>query len=283
MPMRKTTVICPVCDQPLGYKDEASKTLLCDSGHRFDAAKQGYFNFLTGKGTNFLEDTSAMVQARDAFQSRGHYAPLARKLSELVQRYYAGTTLDVLDAGAGTGYYLKEILDLTMPASHDALALDISRYAMRRAAKLPNTVALVWDVWRKLPTADASRDIVLNCFAPHNPSEFHRVLRPSGACIVVTGQPNHLNEVIEPLGMLSVAEGKLAALQEKFAAEELMHSETEYLSYQMELGSEDLYNLAFMGPAGHHLSPETLRGKVQSLGQQLVTASFGVHVFIPKR
>ncbi|UYQ79031.1 methyltransferase domain-containing protein [Glutamicibacter sp. JL.03c] len=283
MPTSKASVICPVCDRPLGYQDEAKRTLLCDSGHRFDAAKQGYFNFLTGKGTNFLEDTSPMVQARDAFQSRGHYAPLAMKLSELVQKYHAGTTLDVLDAGAGTGYYLKEILDLMTPASQDALALDISRFAMRRAAKLPNTVAVVWDVWRKLPTSDASRDIVLNCFAPHNPSEFHRVLRPTGVCVVVTGEPDHLKEVIEPLGMLSVAEGKLAALKEKFAAEGLIHSETEYLSYQMELGAEDLYNLAFMGPAGHHLSPETLRAKVQFLGRQLVTASFGVHVFIPKR
>jgi len=277
----ETTVTCPLCALPLQFHDEARRSLRCASSHRFDAAKQGYFNFLTGKGTNFLEDTSAMVQSRDAFQSRGHYAPLADKLSELVQQYHQGATLDLLDAGAGTGYYLKQILNATNSATHDALALDISRYAMRRAAKLPSTLALVWDVWRRLPSADASRDVVLNCFAPHNPSEFRRVLRENGACIVVTGEPDHLNEVIEPLGMLSVAEGKLAALTEKFAAEGLRHSETQRLSYQMDLNSEDLYNLAYMGPAGHHLSPDALRQKVDSLGNQQVTASFGVHVFVP--
>ena len=282
MPNIDTTVTCPVCDMPLQFSDETRKSLRCVSSHRFDAAKQGYFNFLTGKGTNYLEDTSAMVQAREAFQSSGHYAPLAGKLSELVEKYRQGSTLDLLDAGAGTGYYLNQILTATGNCQQDALALDISRFAMRRAAKLPSTMAVVWDVWRRLPSADASRDVVLNCFAPHNPAEFRRVLREDGACIVVTGEPDHLNEVIEPLGMLSVAEGKLAALSEKFAAEHLAHSETQHLSYQMALNEEDLYNLAFMGPAGHHLSPETLRDKVCSLGNQHVTASFGVHVFVPE-
>ena len=282
MPSNETTVTCPVCELPLHFKDEAHKTLVCDSDHRFDAAKQGYFNFLTGKGTNFLEDTSAMVQARDAFQSRGHYAPLANKLAEIVRGHRESSSLDLLDAGAGTGYYLNQILGASNASYHDALAVDISRYAMRRAAKLPHTLALVWDVWRRLPSADASRDVVLNCFAPHNPAEFRRVLRDHGLCIVVTGEPDHLNEVIEPLDMLSVADGKLASLVKKFDANDFQLKHTEQLTYQMDLNTEDLYNLAFMGPAGHHLQPEKLRNKVQSLGEQRVTASFGVHAFIPK-
>ncbi|KSU67901.1 putative RNA methyltransferase [Arthrobacter sp. NIO-1057] len=282
MPSNETTVTCPVCELPLYFKDESRKTLVCDSDHRFDAAKQGYFNFLTGKGTNFLEDTSAMVQARDAFQSRGHYAPLANKIAEIVRGHQESSSLDLLDAGAGTGYYLNRILGTSTATNHDALALDISRYAMRRAAKLPHTLALVWDVWRRLPSADASRDVVLNCFAPHNPAEFRRVLRDHGLCIVVTGEPDHLNEVIEPLDMLSVADGKLASLVEKFDANDFQLKHTEQLTYQMDLNTEDLYNLAFMGPAGHHLQPEELRNKVQYLGEQRVTASFGVHVFIPK-
>lgn len=47
-----TSVTCPVCEQSLGYTGTQDRTLSCDAGHRFDAAKQGYFNFLTGKGTN---------------------------------------------------------------------------------------------------------------------------------------------------------------------------------------------------------------------------------------
>lgn len=277
-----TTITCPVCEQTLSLDETPRRSLNCESGHRFDAAKQGYFNFLTGKGTNFLEDTSAMVQARDAFQSKGHYEPLVLVLSKLINDHHEASTLDVLDAGAGTGYYLAKILEHSPAPHHDALALDISRYAMRKAAKVPATLAVVWDVWRKLPTADQSRDVVLNCFAPHNPAEFRRVLRPNGLCLVVTGEPDHLNEVIEPLGMLSVAEGKQAALAEKFGAEGLRHVESQKLSYQMDLQSEDLFNLAFMGPAGHHLSPETLEQQAVALGPQQVTASFGVHAFVPQ-
>lgn len=276
-----TSATCPVCDQPLFFGAGERKTLTCSSGHRFDAAKQGYFNFLTGKGTNFLEDTVPMVQARDDFQSTGHYSPLAARLASLIAEHHHNDVLDILDAGAGTGYYLGEILRHSPTSAQDALALDISRYAMRRAAKVPSTLAFVWDVWRRLPTADASRDVVLNCFAPHNPAEFRRVLRKDGLCLVVTGEPGHLNEVIEPLGMLSVAEGKKDSLVEKFGAENLNHLGTQILSYTMTLDSTDLFNLAFMGPAGHHLSSETLRTKALELGTQEVTASFGVHMFTP--
>ena len=275
-----TNVTCPVCEQPLGFEESRDRTLSCEAGHRFDAAKQGYFNFLTGRGTNFLEDTSAMVQARDAFQSKGHYEPLARALSELINDHHDGHSLDVLDAGAGTGYYLEKILENSPAAELDALALDISRFAMRRAAKVPSTLAVVWDVWRKLPTADRSRDVVINCFAPHNPAEFQRVLRTGGLCIVVTGEPDHLNEVVDPLGMLTVGQGKQAALVEKFAAEGLNHRGSKNLTYRMNLNADDLYNLAFMGPSGHHLSPEILHQQTLALGSQPVTASFGVHAFV---
>ncbi|GAA1411222.1 SAM-dependent methyltransferase [Glutamicibacter uratoxydans] len=274
-----TSITCPVCEAQLERAGTAGRSLQCPEGHRFDAAKQGYFNFLTGKGTNFLEDTAAMVMAREAFQQRGHYAALAGLLADLAGEHHHGARLDILDAGAGTGYYLGEILRGHPSEQQDAIAVDISRYAMRRAAKLPATTAIVWDVWRRLPTADASRDIVLNCFAPHNPSEFRRILRPGGLCIVVTGAPDHLEQVRTELGMLNIAQGKQESLVEKFAAAGLVHQGSQNLNYSMALDSEDLFNLAFMGPAGHHLDPEVLRRATDSLQQRDVNASFDVHLF----
>lgn len=277
-----TTLLCPVCQGALDLSSEPRRTLACPAGHRFDAAKQGYFNFLTGKGTNFLEDTSPMVLAREAFQNRGHYAQLAAELAALVAGHHTAQQLDIIDAGAGTGYYLGEILDGHPAARKDALAMDISRFAMRRAAKLPDTLAVVWDVWRAIPSGDGSRDVVLNCFAPHNPAEFRRVLRPRGLCLVVTGAADHLEEVREPLDMLSIAGGKQESLVEKFGAEQLAHLSSRNIKYQMELEPEDLFNLAFMGPAGHHLAAEVLRAKADALGRRTVTASFDVHLFVPQ-
>ncbi|MFP3468351.1 SAM-dependent methyltransferase, partial [Leifsonia sp. SIMBA_070] len=58
--------------------------LACGRGHRFDAARQGYFNLLTGAGTKFSADTAEMVQARVDFLGAGHYLPMARELARLV-------------------------------------------------------------------------------------------------------------------------------------------------------------------------------------------------------
>lgn len=277
-----TTAQCPVCEQNLSLTTQPRRSLSCPEGHRFDAAKQGYFNFLTGRGTNFFEDTGPMVLAREEFQNAGHYEPLANLLSESISGHHPEDSLDLLDAGAGTGYYLNEIIESLPGTKVDALALDISRYAMRRAAKVTHTLAMVWDVWRRLPSANNSRDVVLNCFAPHNPEEFHRVLRANGVCIVVTAAADHLQEVREPLDMLGIAENKESSLIEKFAAHSLLHQHSRQLKYPMELSTNDLFNLVFMGPAGHHLSPETLRAKTESLGAQSVNASFGVHTFVRK-
>ncbi|MGP9490107.1 putative RNA methyltransferase [Glutamicibacter sp. AOP33-2CA-4] len=277
---KSTTVLCPVCDQPLVLSTEPRRSLHCPDGHRFDAARQGYFNFLTGRGTNFIEDTGPMVNAREDFQNQGHYAPLAKELSASIAGHHSESKLEVLDAGAGTGYYLGEMIASAYATEIDALALDISRYAMRRAAKLPHTLAMVWDVWRRLPSADQSRDVVLNCFAPHNPAEFHRVLRENGVCLVVTAAQDHLQEIRESLGMLGIAENKEVSLIEKFRAAGLRHQQSTNLTYAMALQTIDLFNLAFMGPAGHHLSPEDLRAKTESLGAQRVNASFGVHIFV---
>ena len=197
------------------------RTLLCAAGHRFDAAKQGYFNLLTGKGTPFREDTAEMVAARAEFLGAGHYAPLAEAVADTVLDSLpeppdpAEARLRVLDAGAGTGYYLDAVMDRFRTATGggaSAVALDISRYAMRRAAKVPGATAIVWDLWRPLPLADASVDVVLNVFAPRNGAEFARVLAPGGTAVVVTPLPGHLGEAAEALGLLSIAPDKEATV-----------------------------------------------------------------------
>ncbi|WP_346921573.1 putative RNA methyltransferase [Glutamicibacter creatinolyticus] len=277
--MPSTTLRCPLCQFPLERFADPRPSLRCDNGHRFDAAKQGYFNFLTGKGTNFVEDTAPMVAARAAFLEAGHYLPLAEAIIAAARLPEDRAPLHLLDAGAGTGYYLGQLLRAAGSRAVDAVALDISRYAMRRAAKLPSTTALVWDVWRTLPTADASRQVVLNCFAPHNPAEFRRVLSPGGTCVVVTALPTHLQEIRQELQMLGIAPDKEEQLVARFAGAGLELLDSRELSYPMELDPTALYNLAFMGPAGHHLDEQALAATVERLGPRRVTAAFGIYSF----
>ena len=55
-----------------------------------------------------------------------------------------GRGMTVLEAGTGTGHYLRAILD-RFPAA--AIGLDISKFALRRAARLnPEAINIVCDV-----------------------------------------------------------------------------------------------------------------------------------------
>lgn len=267
---------CPVCGSPL-EPDAAVRTLTCASGHRYDAAKQGYFNLLTGAGTKFQADTAAMVQARTDFLAAGHYRPLAEELARLVASAAPGAGT-VLDAGAGTGYYLGQVLPALPGAA--AVAMDISKYALRRAARaLPGTFALVWDVWRRLPLPDSSVDVILNVFAPRNAGEFRRVLAPGGVLAVVTPGPDHLQQIRAAAGMLDIGGEKeervTAALGPEFSPVQTVHC-----SYEMQLAAPDLCNVALMGPSARHLDPQALAETVAGLELPLaVTASFALQLF----
>ncbi|GAA1348498.1 methyltransferase domain-containing protein [Falsarthrobacter nasiphocae] len=246
-----------------------SGPLVCRESHRFDAARQGYVNLLVGAGTPFTPDTSAMILARERFQSAGHYAPLARRLTEFL------SSRTVVDVGCGTGYYSagSEYSEL--------VAIDLSPAAARRAARLPRTLALVWDAWRPLPLADASVEAVLNVFAPHNMDEFARVLKPGGSIVVVTSGKGHLRELADAGLTLGQAAGKREALDAKAARAgfELAHRETLQLS--LSLSPDDVADLAFMGPAGHHMTLEEARGRAHASQPERgqVTAVFDLAVF----
>ena len=215
MPFRLPPLLCPVCREalapvPASAGATRSSALSCRHGHSFDAAKQGYFNLLVGKGTAFEADTAEMVAARTAFLDAGHYRPLAAAVAAAAEPALQGPEPAVLDSGTGTGHYLRAILDLP---GHDAgiaaVGLDISKFALRRAARLnPQAVNLVGDVWQPLPLADAAVDVVTVVFAPRNASEFGRVLRPSGRLVVVTPRQGHLSEVASQAGMLGIEPAK---------------------------------------------------------------------------
>lgn len=270
------TLRCPVCQGPFELGGAAPISLVCVSGHSFDAAKQGYFNLLTGKGTVFESDTAEMVAARNDFLGAGHYAPLAGAVADLAAPVLTAPGSVVLDSGTGTGHYLRTVLDRT-PAA--AVGIDISKFALRRAARLnPGAINLVWDIWRPLPIADSAVDAILVVFAPRNPPEFARVVRPGGRVIVVTPRTGHLEDIAERTGMLGIEAGKeerlAETMQEFFTLADAMH-----LDVDLTLDGQDIANVAFMGPAGHHLERSALEASTATEGSVHATAKFTLSVF----
>ncbi|MHC8607923.1 methyltransferase domain-containing protein [Paenarthrobacter ureafaciens] len=267
---------CPVCGAGFQTGVGQVRGLLCASGHAFDAAKQGYFNLLTGKGTVFEADTADMVSARQRFLDGGHYAPLSDAVAELAAQFLDRPEALVLDAGTGTGHYLNAILQ---ECPVDAIGLDISKFALRRAARVnPQVANIVWDIWRPLPVADASVDVVLVVFAPRNAAEFARVLRPGGRLVIVTPRQGHLAEAAARTGMLSIQQDK----EERLASSLGGHFSLEQsgdLDVPLTLDPGALADLAFMGPAGHHRDAAELAEQARTGGPLSTTAKFSISVF----
>jgi 23S rRNA (guanine745-N1)-methyltransferase len=267
---------CPVCG---GGLTRTGSSLRCGSRHSFDIARQGYVSMLPPGGQKNAGDTAAMVQARLAFLAAGHFGILAGAVADIASAR-AGAAGCVVDVGSGTGYYLAAVLD-QLPR-HAGIALDISKYAARIAAKAhPRAGAVACDAWRRLPVADGAADLVLNVFAPREGAELRRVLRPDGQLLVVTPADDHLRELGGPLDLLGVDERKRERLAAKLGPYFDLVSEQD-VAAKMSLDHPAVAELAGMGPTAWHVTPEALAEKVGRLPDPTtVTLAVTVSVLRP--
>lgn len=270
-------LVCPVCRADLAGSDTG---LRCTAGHGFDIARQGYVNLASGLGRAALGgDSAAAVAARTEFLTMGHFALLAAELARLAHVYWPGGL--VIDAGAGPGYYLTGVLDALAPAR--GLALDSSAAALRRAARAhPRAVAVGWDLREPWPVRDGVAGLVLNVFAPRNAAEFARVLRPDGALLVVVPGPDHLDPLVDALGLINVDVLKpirlAATLDPRFVAV----SEHRVAGTAM-LGRDEIRAVVAMGPNAKHFDDVTLRERIGGLAESTeVTVDIRVRCYRPR-
>ena len=93
--------------------------------------------------------------------------------------------------------------------------------------------------------------MLLCIFAPRNPAEFARVLRPDGRVIVVTPAPEHLRELRQSYGLLGLEDEKHDRLLARLG-EHLAHEQTLGRRLTTTLPAEVLTDLVRMGPNAHH-------------------------------
>jgi 23S rRNA (guanine745-N1)-methyltransferase len=268
---------CSICGSSLELADRA---LRCSKGHSFDLAKQGYVNLLHARIPATTADTAGMVAARSRFQAAGHYGQLANEIAQ-----YAKNILNsglILDAGAGTGYYLTAVLE-ELPDCV-GLALDVSALALRRAAKAHRKIgAAVWNLWQPWPVKSGCANLILNVFAPRNGVEFHRVLAPEGALIVVSPQASHLRELGSVIDMLSVDEHKEERLNATLK-EHFVLTERAECAQTLTLSPEDIRNVVQMGPNAHHLHRDDRLVQLQEITEPIsTTASFLISTYRPRK
>jgi len=185
---------CPVCHVPLVADVDGFE---CGNRHRFDRAREGYVNLLPGgrlKGRP-AGDSEAMVRARRTVFEAGLYRPVMDAVAEIVAGVVAESPSGagvVLDCGCGEGSYLAAGCAL---AGADGWGIDVSKPAIKLAARRLQALHFAVASSYVLPFDDAVFDAVLSVFSPRPVAEMMRVLAPAGAAIVVTPGADHLRQL----------------------------------------------------------------------------------------
>lgn len=196
---------CPLCQlalmsTPSGYQ--------CANRHQFDRAKEGYVNLLPVQQKKSLDpgDSAEMIQARRSFLEAGFYQPLSDAVNDMLASVLKNTvTPTLLDIGCGEGYYSNRIQsfiqtqqaeDLNAPEPAVSLyGIDISKAAIKAAAKKYRQLKFAVASSYHLPFADQSFTALLRIYAPSQSSELTRVCQANGWLCTVTPGPQHLIEL----------------------------------------------------------------------------------------
>lgn len=197
---------CPIDATPLQATADA---LRCSMGHTFDRARAGYCNLLLvqHKASRDPGDSKVMVAARRRILDAGLYAPIADGVFAIVRTAAQeagaaagrGATLRIVDAGCGEGYYLHRLSQAATgcadPVRLELAGVDISKWAVRAAAKRTTDIAWAVASNRRLPFAQGSVGLILSMFGFPVWEGFKPVQPVGGHVLLVDPGPDHLIEL----------------------------------------------------------------------------------------
>jgi len=192
-------LVCPVCHKPLSLIPQA-RQLVCETGHSFDRAKQGYWNLLLvqSKRSKDPGDNPDMVKARTRFLEAGHYRPVLGHISAAVNQYLPQDA-QIVDLGCGEGFYTAGLRQLRSEKGYNdaILGLDISKHAVRVAAKRNTDITWTVGSSARIPLADNSLDLALIVFSRVLSEPLERVLKPGGFVMIAYPTALHLMQLRE--------------------------------------------------------------------------------------
>lgn len=192
---------CPIDGNPLELKE---KQFVCENGHAFDVARQGYVNLLPvqHKRSKQPGDSKEMVLARTQFLNSGFYEPIANKLAEITFDQITGDKeICLMDAGCGEGYYFDFVFNTLKNKEGGSelsfIGLDISKPAIAESAKRNKQITWIVGTNRQPPVESASVDIILCIFGFQSFEGFNKILKAGGKIILVESGTDHLKELRE--------------------------------------------------------------------------------------
>jgi len=242
-------LICPHCGIELRQN---GGSLVCSNGHTANIARQGYVSLLGRYSGTHTADSAEMIAARERFLATGHFSAVTDAInSELSKPGLEEVDGAIIDLGTGSGHYLAAALEAA--PDRIGLGVDNSKFAARKAAKCHERAgAIVADIWDGIPVRTGAGAVIINVFSPRNGEEIDRILADGGRLIIVTPNPDHLKELIEPFGMIGVDPDKEARL-EKSLGDSADGLESKAVEWKMELSPDEVVDLVGMGPSAGRL------------------------------
>tara|TARA_R110001592_G_scaffold237306_3_gene496148 strand:+ start:48413 stop:49213 length:801 start_codon:yes stop_codon:yes gene_type:complete len=262
--------------------DTGNRSYACENKHSFDIAKQGYINLLpvNQKKSKDPGDNEMMIAARRNFLELGFYDPLIEGIKSVISNELRFETNDIvaLDAGCGEGYYSEKALNNLSGLNTEIVGTDISKYAVKNAAKqYKNNFYFVSSIYN-LPVADNSTDLILSVFSPVMAEEFKRVLSAQGAAVVVSPASNHLREMAELIyeNFKPHTSNVVDTLSTEFE-----HTATHRCTFTADIkNAEDVLSLLKMTPYYWSTGIERLEN-ITNKSTLSVTCDFNIDVFKP--
>ena len=267
---------CPLCSAPLVREKHAYR---CPNAHSFDIAAAGYTHLLppNRKHSKAPGDDKEMVAARSAFLEKGYYLPLRQTLEQLACSLTAGLSSPVLlDSGCGEGWYTAGLFQaLANQGKHPQLAgVDISKVALRKAAKRLTAGDVAVASVDRLPLADRSADLITNVFSPLAAEEFARILRPGGHYLYVVPSARHLWQMKQ---VLYPQPYENPVKQEEYPG--FLHTDTVPVRYTIAMeDSTDWMALFHMTPYAWKTPKEGVQ-RLEGLSHLETEIGFDIHVY----
>ena len=248
---------CPLCAKPFARQ---GNSLVCENRHCYDIARQGYVNLAPDRREKLY--TKALFESRARVFESGLFTPVVDALSDALARFVPNGSPVVVDAGCGEGYYIRQVCP---GREMTRVGFDLSRDAVRLAARSGRDAAFFAADLAHIPLKDGCADAVLDVFTPANYAEFARILKPGGVLIKLAPRSGYLCE------LRAAAQGLLrnaaydGAQVDRYALEHLNLLEQRIITYTRSVPPELVRELANMTPmlAGIDVDALDLSGVTQ--------------------
>ena len=273
-------IACPKCQHPLNAD---AKIWRCSEGHSYDVARQGYLNLLLAQHKNSKApgDTQEMVDARQRILDSQLYQPISDWLNQQILEWAIPQNgqLQIADIGCGEGYYTQRLEQLLQDHQKPCTlyGVDISKQALKRAAKRSEDILWLVASGGQLPFLPNSIDLLLGLFTTLIPQGFAKVLKPGAQVIMLNTGLEHLLELRQQI----YEEVNLKAFDPtpNMLAHGFTLSDTQTLKYPTKLkSSEQIIDLLQMTPHWWKTSEAALN-KLKQLDELNITIDIMMHQF----